>query len=225
MVGSTIAKHLYRLPRQVRPGQIILAALTQQEAERASEEVLQGCTQYLSSSSTCNINIIPVWGDMFVRQELAFETDILVGQHGGTKKDLARLRHRMMLEDLYGDFDAAYERSRLVETFREYRPQIVVDCINTATVIAYKNIFEATFKLQESLGGLQNIITNTTNSHTDEGANIHTSMCNAVDSVLDDSEIAMLAQPTPSLIRHIKILAKVSEEVGLRQYIKIGSKL
>jgi hypothetical protein len=126
----------------------------------------------------------------------------------------------MMLEDLYGDFDAAYERSRLVETFREYRPQIVVDCINTATVIAYKNIFETTSKLQESLGGLQNVINNTTlTSLTDE----HT-INNAVDSVSWDSEISMLAQPTPSLIRHIQILAKVSDEVGLRQYIKIGSK-
>lgn len=208
MVGSTIAKHLCRLPPAVRPSQLILAALTQQDAEWASREVQQEACHYPSSSSKeANICVIPVWGDMFVREELAQQTN-----------SSARLRHAMMLEDLYGDFEAAYERSHLVQTFREYQPQIVVDCINTATIVAYRNIFEATAKLQESLGGMQTMMTESSIPHID-GKNLTT-----IDTVLEDAETVMLAQPAPSLIRHIQTLAKVSEEVGLRQYIKIGSK-
>jgi len=55
---------------------------------------------------------------------------------------------RLLLDDLVGDLTpAVLERSFLYQLFQRWRPDIVVDCINTATAFAYQDIFQSAREL------------------------------------------------------------------------------
>jgi hypothetical protein len=204
LVGSSIAKYLCRLPKEFRPAQLIVGALTRSQAQEAAESIRPPQEEDSDNNIPYPVDIVPVWGDMFVRKELAFSKF----DHADTKA------RAMMLEDLYGDFQKAYQQNHLVETLHQFKPHIVVDCINTATLIAYRNAFNANNKLQESLNGL--IVANSNKQLCYKSAEL-------VDAVVEDAELAMLSQTGPQLIRHVQMLCKAAQEVGIQHYIKIGT--
>ena len=50
---------------------------------------------------------------------------------------------RAIFDDLFGPLDAAYERSRLARLIAAYRPDVVIDAVNTATAISYQDVYTA----------------------------------------------------------------------------------
>lgn len=86
---------------------------------------------------------------------------------------------------------------RLYRVITEAKPDIVVDCINTATGIAYRDIFGAA---ADVFGGLTG-------------------------GKLDDDKIEHLLEALymPRLIRHLQLLYRAMTDAATRVYIKVGT--
>ena len=47
-------------------------------------------------------------------------------------------KRRQLLRSLYDDFETAYEDNHLASMIRQHRPEVIVDCVNTATEFPIK---------------------------------------------------------------------------------------
>lgn len=123
LVGMQVAREA---AKRLNPGKIIIVSLYQREVRQAIA---------LLKKEFPGIEWVGVWGDVFVRSDLTL----------AKRADLIQSAERRdeLYEDLQGDLDAAYARSRLVQLIREHRPDVIVDSINTATAISYQDVYTA----------------------------------------------------------------------------------
>ena len=177
LVGLAVARRLLA----ARPKRLVLVARGEQEVREAAQalEAVRG-----------DAAIEMVWGDVFLPAPVArLERHAL----------LADPAHRaLLLDDLLGDLtEQVLERSLLYQILTTYRPDIVVDSINTATAFAYLDVFQSARELLAAgrAGG------------ADPAA----------------VERHLLNLPMPQLIRHMQILVEALRRAGTRAYVKIGT--
>lgn len=177
LVGLAVARRLLsRGPRT-----IVIAALREDEARDGVDAL---------AADAGEVELIPEWGDVFLRAEHAAEGR---GSILGDAKRTAEL-----LDDIFGALDAEQaERSHLVRLFERHRPDVVIDCINTATAIAYQNLFESTLEVRRA---------------SDAGE---------LTPALFNQHLATLY--LPQLIRHVQLLVAGLGRGGVSTYIKIGT--
>jgi len=86
---------------------------------------------------------------------------------------------------------------RLYTLLTQGEPDIVIDCVNTATGIAYRDVYTASSNVWDEL----------------------------VDSNLDEETVTNLLEAlyVPRLIRHIQILYRGMSDAGTRSYVKVGT--
>ena len=108
---------------------------------------------------------------------------------------------RRLFQDTYRDFESAYADSFLSRLIRETKPDVVVDCVNTATGISYQDVFTTCLAVQSDLDA------------GDKGAQ----------ELREDVEKLMVSVSIPQLILHIRILTRALTEVGTRLYLKVGT--
>lgn len=187
-VGREIAKKL-------SPRRIILCSLYEKEAQEAVQELR---AVFSDSPATWEA----AWGNIFVSEQYA---------HTARAELLADPACRQELyNDLFGGLDEAYKRSYLVKLLRQYRPDVVIDSINTATAISYQDVVTASAMAQRGMQQLQTaFVEGNAAEHLPETQA-------AVDTLL-------LSQSLPQLVRHCQLLYRVMTEVGTRLYIKIGT--
>jgi len=180
LVGSAIAHELMKH----NPKQIVISSLKQSEAESACEEFRK---EYPEASENC---FIPHWGNIFARTEWK---DLNWGEV------LNDVKYRKeAINDIFNPLDdELLESSALYSVLMEYKPDIVFDCINTATIIAYQNVYD---NAQYVKGKIE-------------------------DGSLDDEDVEKLISSMymPQLIRHIQILQKSLEKANSKFYLKIGT--
>src|SRR5690625_3071223 len=180
LVGLAVLRRLlYHEPRE-----IIVSALTQQEAQGAADHSEpQGAIPATTRST-------PIGGNLSYPHSLRDSPLHEVIADPKTRKEL--------LDDLYGEPDQDQpHRSSLGRVFLDHEPEIVVDCVNTATIVAYQNIFQSAAELRQS----------------DEEGAVRTDQC--------EKRLATLY--LPRLIRHVQIALEAMKRVGTRVYIKIGT--
>jgi hypothetical protein len=150
------------------------------------------------------------WGDVFARAEWN-EGEA----RRQTRAELLRdPRNREALyEDLFGDFDAAYARSQLARLILEHRPDVVVDCINTATGISYQDVYTASGAARLRFDALRSAFA----AGGEDGA--RESLKEAGLAV----EGLLLSQSVPQLIRHVLVIGRAMTEAGTRLYLKVGT--
>src|SRR4029077_18349802 len=109
--------------------------------------------------------------------------------------------HRaLVLGDLLGDLsDAVLERSMLFRLLLRYKPDAVVDSINTATAFAYQDIFDSSRDLL---------------ARAQHGAA-------AIDRATIEQHLLRL--PMPQLIRHAQIITEALRRAGTQAYVKVGT--
>ena len=166
------------------PAMVIVTALTRAEAETAVAE-LKG--EGIFSNATA---VVPQWGDIFVPAALKDRNRREILDDTGARGDL--------IDDLFGELtDDVVKRSTLGALLLEYRPDIVVDSINTATAFAYQNIFEAATNIR---------------AHVENGA-----------VPVDEIERLLATMYFPQLIRHVQIALEAMRRAGTQMYLKIGT--
>lgn len=123
LVGLQVAR---AIAREIEADKIVIASLYQREVRQALTVLKKECAE---------IEWVGVWGDVFVRDEFQHErrSDLMASQ----------ARRNDLYDDLLGDFQDAYRRSRLVQLILEHRPNVIVDSINTATAISYQDVYAA----------------------------------------------------------------------------------
>ena len=183
LVGSAVARKL--VPEN--PKKIIITSLFPSEAEEAvkkfSEEFPDRRKDFF----------IPYGGDIFVRDEFKFENRLSLLSDPAKRKIIMQ----DIMEELSEDILKNSSINKLLTT---YKPDIIIDCINTATAIAYQDVY-TTYRS----------ITRTIRNKT------------GYENLIDEVEKLLCTLYIPQLIRHIQILYSSMSEVGTNIYIKIGT--
>ncbi len=182
LVGSAIARKIM----EGNPSKVVLTSLHKNEAEEICE--------VLSQEFKVKNVFIPFWGNIFTRYEY---------------KDLNRddiindpVKRRKTIEDIVYELDERIlKESCIYKLLEKFKPDIIIDCINTATSIAYQNIYKAYFDILK--------IANS----KDKDYNL----------LLTASEKLICFSYVPQLIRHIQILYNSMLKFRTKFYFKIGT--
>jgi hypothetical protein len=181
LVGSAICRKLM----EEKPKRIILTSLKESEAKDACETMRR---EYPKAGKNF---FVPWWGNIFVRNEFKDLTrdEILADQTKRTK----------FLDDVIEELTPeVLERSALFQLINKYKPDVVIDCINSATAIAYQDIFQSSRDVMIALK-------------------------NNADNLKEIVERLLATQYTPQLIRHVQIFYRSMNIAKTGTYVKIGT--
>jgi hypothetical protein len=180
-VGIAISRQLLLYS----PKELIVTSLQETEAQAAVEE--------LSREAVGSCNLTSFHGNLFVRWSLK---DIPPWELSASPEN----QRRVVDDNLSGLTNEILMSSTLYKVIVEYRPEIIVDCLNTATALAYQNIYHC---YKETCQGQH--------SSTDTKEQM-----NSLYRLL--STVAI-----PPLVRHIQILYAAMKEAGTMLYLKVGT--
>jgi len=181
LVGLQVCR---QIAAQFTPRRIVVASLMEHEARDACE--------ILEAEFGESIAFVPTWGNLFVPAQLANLSRSEILNNDETRREL--------LETLYGEFETAYRKNHLSGLIKRHRPEVIVDCVNTATGLSYQNVFEGAAKVRDWFGD---------NSFDNKGT--------------ADLQNFLLSQSVPQLIRHVRCLHRATIEYGTAVYVKVGT--
>ncbi len=179
LVGFAVAKRMV----QHAPRRLIVTSLRREEAEETARE-LEGRAR---ASGT---RVEAAWGDLFVQDDVSERPrEENLGDEG--------VRQRM-IDDLYSPLtQEVLERSALGSLLARTRPDVIVDCVNTAGALAYQDAFASAAELR----------TRARDGSVDE---------EAVERHLSTLYL-------PQLIRHVQLVLEGMIQAGTGIYVKVGT--
>jgi len=185
LVGNAICTQLL----QEEPNEIIILSLSEEEARDACSNLAP-----LASKET---KLTPYWGNIFVRDSM---------------KGLNRLEiltndqfRNWLIDDTMEELsEELLQRSHLFQTINKFKPDVMIDCINSATAVAYQNIFKSYYNLKAEL-----------NDRKDKK--------DYSNEFMVEVEKLLCTQYIPQLIRHVQILYEAMRRYKTKFYLKIGT--
>ncbi len=177
LVGQAVARRLLR----ESPRRLTLLSLKREEAEEAARalEPEQGA-----------VEIVPAWGDLFTLADLK---DLPRAQVFGDPARRTRLVDSL-IEPLS---EAAASQYFLHQLVTGARPDLIVDAVNTATGIAYQDVYKTSRVAWDALR---------------QGTDLRESL-----------EMLLVTDYVPQLIRHVQVLYQAMVKAGTSVYVKIGT--
>ena len=189
LVGRQIVRQICY---QLNPEKIIIAALFEDEVKTYLEQ---------ARSEFPDVEFIGAWGNIFVRDDFKLKSPTSLTEEKDSRETL--------YDDLFGDIDDAYEQSTLARMIRDHQPDVMVDCINTATGLSYQDVKKTSLKTHDILDRLrEKVDNNDPNLHDD------------IDELERQVGTLLISQSTLQLIRHIRLLHSALREAGTRLYVK-----
>lgn len=184
LVGMAIIRRLV----QHQPREVVILSLTEQEAREACALMEKEATQ---------VKFIPEWGNIFVRTTLKdYPRETLLNN--------PEYRHILMEDTMEALDEGTMETSFLHHVISKHKPDIIIDSVNSATALAYQDIYNSYYSLKQELSQAQE-----TNSLSPE-------LTTALEKLLTTLYI-------PQIIRHVQTLYTSMVENKTRMYIKIGT--
>ncbi|MDC1067611.1 short-chain dehydrogenase [Candidatus Kapabacteria bacterium] len=179
LVGSAISRKII----EHKPKKIVISSLKKIEAEEAVQDLK-------SEFGNKGIEFVADWGNVFTRTEWKDEP------YG---KLLSDSETRMqIIQDTFSELtEKIKQESFLYSMLNHHKPDLVIDCINTATGIAYLDIYNSSLSVIEDF-----------NNDKMSKENI---------------EKLMSSTYIPQLIRHIQLLGEGFEAADTDTYIKVGT--
>ncbi len=184
LVGTAIIRKLL----QYKPKEIIILSLFEHEAKSACD---------LLDSEAGSTILTPEWGNIFIRHSL---------------KDLSRKdilgqsqNRQQLLHDVMDPFDDGILSTSMLDTLiSKHQPHIIIDSVNSATGLAYQDIYNGYYSLSNEL----------------EKAKSTETLSN---QLVEEIEKMLTTLYVPQIIRHIQILhqSMVNNKTGV--YIKVGT--
>lgn len=184
LVGMAVCRRL--LSRGA--AKLVLHSLRQAEAEEAARELATEFPQ---------VKIAAEWGDIFIREQFK---DI-------PRRDIMKSREQRwaFVEDVFEKLTP--ERLRGFYLYRliiEHEPDLIVDCVNSATGFAYQDIYSAYYDVKNVMEA--------------EGKGLP-----AKDPFFDRVERFCGTVYVPQLIRHIQVLLEATAQAKVHTYMKVGT--
>ncbi len=183
LVGNAVTQKL--IPE--RPKRIIVTSLNKSEALDMVRKLNKKYSKLPKDF------FVPWWGNVLVREEFKEldRRDILLDPE----------KRRILMHDTLDELhDDTLQASALYKLITKYKADIIIDCINTATGIAYQDIYSTYKKIRHKLEG--------------DASN---------DELRAISEGLLCTMYIPQLIRHIQILYNAMHTVKTQLYFKIGT--
>ena len=175
LVGMAVARRL----AQHQPRRLVITALTRAEAEAALREL----------RAELDVPVEARWGNIFLPSDLA--------ERGRDELMRDAAARRRMIDDVLRPASASFDENLLFQWLTSIRPDAVVDCVNSATALAYQDVFASAARLREAA--------------THGGASE------------EEVERHLLTLPLPQLIRHMQTLFEGLRRAGTKVYVKIGT--
>ena len=177
MVGTALARRLL----EERPRRMILLSLSRVESMAAVAELrpFAGKTK-----------LVPQWGDIFALSRFKDKSK----KEMSASSPWMRARIASIIEQLDESLLKRYFLHRVISRFK---PEIVVDAVNTATAIAYQDVYRSSQLAFEALKSGK-----------------------GVEARLEE---LLGANYVPQLIRHIQVIYQSMVEAGTKLYLKIGT--
>jgi hypothetical protein len=187
MVGLQVARETIR---ELKPARIIISALRQDEVDEAIG---------LLSSETKEVEFVGAAGDIFLPAAL----------QGIDRSELiARREHFDQLFAEIFSLEADPNASAFVQLVDRFKPDVIVDCINTATAISYQDVFTVSRRTKIQLDQLE--------GRASIGADELKPLITSVRELL-------IAQGVPQITRHILFLHQALERSEVKVYVKVGT--
>lgn len=189
MVGVQVAREA---ARELRPKKIVISALTEREVAEAIETL---------RAEMPGVELVAAPGDIFIPQSL----------QGVDRGEVLRNRAHFdaLFDEIFSSDPDAYQRSALFQLIDAHKPELIVDCINTATAIAYLDVFTVSRRTKLLLDALE----------SREGTIGVDELQPLVASVRE----LLIAQGVPQITRHILFLQRALEQTSVRVYVKVGT--
>ncbi len=193
LVGMAVCRELL----VEEPAALVVASLRQEQAEKAALDLKK-------SFPDAKTEILPAWGDLLLRSEWQ---QLGEGVHPRVAVlDDPFLRKRLVA-DILEELDEEILGSALlyqlitgkVTKTQALPADIVIDCVNTATAVAYQNIYQTARRLEDLI--------------------LEESQPNWPEEV----ERLLASLYVPQLVRHVQILYEALLAAGTQAYIKVGT--
>jgi len=183
LVGSAICRKLI----EYQPHSITIASLTQEQAEQAVAD-LKGLAG--------KVKLAPEWGNIFVRTEFK---DLSRGELLGNRENRLTLA-----EDILERTSAtSFKRFFLYDLIFRRKPHIVIDCVNTATGVAYQDIYSAGLRTLELVKAAK--------------------LGKTGDDFFIEVEKLLVTLYIPQIVRHVQVIYTAMRDSGTRTYVKVGT--
>jgi hypothetical protein len=183
LVGMAVCRRLL----ERKPSELIILSLRELEAKGAVSELKQ---EYPS------IKMQAIWGDMFVRD----------GFKNIPRPELLNSSEmrRQYIEDIFEKPTPERLRSFfLSKMIIEHQPEVIIDCVNSATGLAYQDTFTAYYNLKPFLS--------------------KDKIASAPEELYENMERFLSTVSVPQLIRHIQVLNDATRQAHVKMYVKIGT--
>ncbi len=180
LVGSAIVHKLLKH----QPRRIVLTSLREQEAQSVVEKFRSEYPELPADT------FVPWWGNIFSRTEWKDTPRDVILANPETR--LAFVRD--IVDDLS---DEVLKRQALYDLIMQYKPDAVIDCVNTATAIAYQDVYSTSRSILRDLE----------------------------QSSLEDESVERLLASLyiPQLVRHIQIVQRAVGDASSSMYLKVGT--
>jgi len=163
------------------PRRLVLLSLKREEAEEVAGVL---------AAEAGEVELEPAWGDVFTFADIKDRPRREVYAEPAQRARLIE----SLVEPLA---EAAAARYFLYQLVTAKRPDLIVDCVNTATGIAYQDIYKTSRLAYQALR---------------EGADLRESL-----------EMLLVTDYVPQLIRHVQVLYLAMVKAGTGAYVKIGT--
>ncbi len=185
LVGSAVCRMLLR----EAPDEIIVASLDEREAREAVSR--------LRGETHSDLRLTPCWGNIFVRDALQGKSRVEILENEALRA--------MLIADVLEELnEAVLTRSWLYQILEKYRPHLIVDCVNSATALAYQDVFATYYRLKPQIGRLKE------QQQYDAG-------------FVSEVEKLLCTLYIPQLIRHVQLLYDAMRRFRTEVYCKVGT--
>ena len=183
LVGNAVIRKL--VPEQ--PGRIIVTSLKKSEAEEEIKK-LQEEFPHLPENY-----FVPWWGNIFVRNEFKDRDRFELLDNPGTRK--------ILMQDTMEELsDEILKSSSIYQLIMAHKPDIIIDCINSATGIAYQDIYTTYHTIRKTIEKNP-----------------------SPEALIAETEKLLCTVYIPQLIRHVQMLYNTMFEAKTHIYVKIGT--
>ncbi len=231
--GGLVGFQICRLmAREVQPDFIVVCTLLQNEAE---ETVARLKAEFKDSRT----NFIPEYGNIFVREKYTHLS----------KRDIQSASQILdtIYNDVFGKLDASTDniasKGLVPQIIIKYKPDVIVDCVNTATAISYQDVKSSSKVVKEFRDTLTDILntdmTKTISNAKSGDKQSIDQLCSFVDKIhslskspiesfphLDNLkmiDLLLISQAVPQLVRHVTLLYQAMLKAQTHIYIKVGT--
>jgi hypothetical protein len=184
LVGAAICRRLLG----EKPKTIVVASLLQEEA-------VEACKIY--SQEAPNVEFVPEWGDIFVREEFRTQSREKLLNNSQNRK-------RLMMDCLEKLNEDILTTSALYTMVEKHRPHLIIDCVNSATGLAYMDLFSGSGRVIKEM-------------------EIAKEKGELTDRLQSEIERLLSCLTVPQLVRHIEILKCTVSRFDVQAYFKIGT--